>query len=86
MAFNSDNCSVMKGQSNGVIAKIREVAPRVHDIGCICHLANLAVGSALKKSYVDVDGLLCSKVTHFSNKSVLFYSIISNIAQRNHHM
>jgi hypothetical protein len=56
----------MKGQRAGVIAKIRDVQPNIIDIGCVCHLANLAVGAGLKVSCFDVDGLLCDMVTHFA--------------------
>lgn len=70
MAFNSDNCSAMKGQRNGLIAKIRTKVPNVIDIGCVCHLANLAVGSALKTMPMSVDDLLSDINTHFSNRYV----------------
>lgn len=56
----------MKGCKKGLIAKIRTVAPKVIDIGCVCHLANLAVGEALKTSPINLNDLLCDIVTHFS--------------------
>lgn len=65
-AFNSDNCSVMKGKRNGLIAKLREVSPKIIDVGCVCHLANLAVGSSLKKAYINVDELLADIFHHFA--------------------
>lgn len=70
VSFNSDNCSAMKGHRNGVIAKLREKVPGVIDIGCICHLANLAVGQALKVSPIDCDSLICDINTHFSLRLV----------------
>lgn len=66
IAFNSDNCSLMKGKKGGVIAKIKEVNPRVIDIGCICHLSNLAVGASIKNALFNVDDLLCDIFHHFS--------------------
>lgn len=65
-SFNSDNFSAMKGHKNGVIAKLREKVPDIIDIGCICHLANLAVGCALKTSPINLDDLLCDINTHFN--------------------
>lgn len=65
-SFNSDNCNAMKGHKSGLIAQIRKVAPNVIDVGCVCHLANLAVGEALKTSPVNIDDLLCSINTHFN--------------------
>ena len=41
--IESDNCSIMKGQHKGVIKRIRDVTPKVVDLGCICHLCNLCV-------------------------------------------
>ena len=58
----------MKGARNGVIAKIKEVSPTVIDLGCVCHLANLAMGAALKHSPVNLDELLCDINTHFCNR------------------
>ena len=58
----------MKGQRNGVIAKIRSVQPNIIDVGCICHLANLAVGAALKYALFDVDNLLCELSKYFKDR------------------
>lgn len=68
IAFNSDNCSVMKGSRNGVIAKIRSVQPKIIDVGCVCHLSNLAVAAALKNGLFDVDNLLCEVFKYFSDR------------------
>jgi hypothetical protein len=51
VAFNSDNCSVVKGAKKGLIAKIRSKQPNIIDVGCICHLANPAVQSSLKSHF-----------------------------------
>lgn len=64
-SFNSDNCSVMKGQRNGLIAKLKEVNPRIVDIGCCCHLANLAVSALLKELPLNNDELLLDVSSHF---------------------
>lgn len=75
IAFNSDNCSVMKGHRNGVIAKIRAVNPKVIDVGCICHMANLAVGKAMKKSLFNLDDLVSDVFNHFSSRWVVSISM-----------
>lgn len=72
IAFNSDNCSVMKGQRNGVIAKLRDVNPHIIDVGCVCHMANLAVGKSLKRSLYNVDELVCDLVSYFNNRYYFF--------------
>uniref|UniRef100_H3AGU8 Uncharacterized protein n=1 Tax=Latimeria chalumnae TaxID=7897 RepID=H3AGU8_LATCH len=48
VAYNSDNASVMKGRKNSVYSRIVQWQPNVVDMDCICHFANLAVGSAMK--------------------------------------
>lgn len=48
VAFNSDNCSVMKGKHHSVITKLRASQPYVQDVGCICHLAQLVTGCGVK--------------------------------------
>lgn len=70
IAFNSDNCSVMKGNRSGVIAKIREVQPNVIDVGCVCHMANLAVAAALTQGLFNIDDLLRDIFSHFSHRLV----------------
>ena len=65
-AFNSDNCAVMKGQRNGLIAKLRKENPDIIDIGCVCHLANLAVGVGIKSLPMSPDDLLTDIFHHFS--------------------
>ena len=67
LAFVSDTCNVMKGVRNGVIAKFREVQPKIIDIHCICHLANLCVMSAVKVIPVKVDEFLVDIFYHFHN-------------------
>lgn len=68
VAFTSDNCNVMKGTNNSVLSRIKAVQPDVFDVGCICHLANLCCGSAVKQLPIAVDDLLIDIYFHF-NKS-----------------
>ena len=68
IAFNSDICSVMKGHCNGVINKMRAVNPQIVDVGCICYIANLAVGKSLNKTFFNVDELICDMVSHFKSR------------------
>uniref|UniRef100_H2ZUA5 HAT C-terminal dimerisation domain-containing protein n=1 Tax=Latimeria chalumnae TaxID=7897 RepID=H2ZUA5_LATCH len=48
VAYNSDNASVVKGRKNSVYSRSVQRQPNVMDMGCICHLVNLAVGAAMK--------------------------------------
>ena len=61
---------MMKGNRGGVISKLRSVQPKIVDLGCVCHLANPAVGAALKKSLFDIDDLLCDIYNHLSTAYV----------------
>ena len=54
----------MKGQRNGVVRHLRERQPNLVDLGCICHLENLAIKSAIKVLPVNVDFLVDIN-THF---------------------
>lgn len=65
VSFNSDTCNVMKGRRNGVVRHLREKQPNLVDLGCICHLENLALKSALKSLPIAVDTLLVDINTHF---------------------
>lgn len=58
----------MKGQRNGLIAKLRNENPDIVDVGCVCHLANLAVGAALKALPINVDELLSDIYNHFNTR------------------
>ncbi|KAA0722775.1 hypothetical protein E1301_Tti022107 [Triplophysa tibetana] len=48
IAFNSDNASVMKGRHNSVISRLKTSQPHVQDLGCICHLVQLATGCGIR--------------------------------------
>ena len=69
LAFNSDNASVMKGQHNSVLSRIKTQQPNVFDLGCICHLANLAVGVGVKKFHLPVEDLLVDIYFHFDKSA-----------------
>ncbi|KAJ8333719.1 hypothetical protein SKAU_G00410380 [Synaphobranchus kaupii] len=65
VAFNSDNCSVMKGKHNSVVSRIKEVQPSLIDVGCICHLAQLATGCGIKALHQPIEEVLQSIYNHF---------------------
>ena len=65
----SDTTNVMKGTRSGVQKLIRNECPNVLDVGCICHLADLAVKSGMKALPVDIDQLFVD---------VLYYSYHSS--------
>ena len=65
VCFNSDTCNTMKGQRNGVVRYLRDKQPDVLDLGCICHLENLAVKAAMKSLPIKIDSLMVDINTHF---------------------
>lgn len=70
-SFNSDNCNVMKGARGGVIAKLRSANSAIVDIGCCCHLADLAVKALLKKlPDFSIDNLIMDVTHHFALRYV----------------
>ena len=46
IAFNSDTANVMFGKKNSVVSRLKEVQPKVIDLGCICHLESLCCCSS----------------------------------------
>ena len=62
---NSDTCNTMKGQRNGVVRYLRDKQPNVIDLGCICHLENLAIKAAIKCLPVNIDAFVVDINTHF---------------------
>ena len=48
LSFTSDNCSVMKGVCNGVIAKLQLTQPKIFDVLCIFHLFSFCIKSAVE--------------------------------------
>ena len=65
VSFASDTCNVIKGERNGVIAKLRAEQPKVIDIHCTSHVLNLCVKSAVKVSPLKMDELLVDIFYHF---------------------
>lgn len=55
----------MKGQRNGVVRHLKDKQPNLVDLGCICHLENLALKAAVKCLPVNVDSLMVDINTHF---------------------
>ncbi|XP_048853244.1 uncharacterized protein LOC125721411 [Brienomyrus brachyistius] len=68
IAFNSDNASVMKGQHNSVISRLKTSQPHIQDLGCICHLVQLATGCGIRAAQVPVEDILVGIYTHFDKK------------------
>lgn len=69
VAFESDNCSVMKGKHKGVIKLIKDRNPNVLDLGCIAHYTNLCLKDAKKDFPFKVDELLTDIYYHFDKSS-----------------
>ena len=65
ICFNSYTCSTMKGQRNGVVKHLKDQQPGLLDLGCICHLENLALKAAMKTLPINIDSLLVDINTHF---------------------
>ena len=53
----SDTTNVMKGARSGVQKLVKKEHPYVHDVGCICHLANLTIKAGLESLLIDIDQL-----------------------------
>ncbi|KAF7200794.1 transcript variant X1 [Nothobranchius furzeri] len=69
IAFASDNASVMKGRHNSVTSRLKTSQPHVQDLGCICHLAQLASGCAIQAAQVPVEDFLVGIDTHFDKSA-----------------
>ena len=59
----------MKGKHNSVLSRIKKKQPNVYDMGCVCHLAHLAVGDAIKAIPIDVEQLLIETFYFFEASS-----------------
>lgn len=68
IAFNSDNPNVMKGRHNSVISRLKTSQPHVQDLGCICHLAQLATGCGIRAAQVPVEDFLVGIYNHFDKR------------------
>nr|XP_034963326.1 uncharacterized protein LOC118081165 isoform X1 [Zootoca vivipara] len=69
IAFNSDNVSVMKGKHDSVISRLKTRQPHIQDLGCICHLVQLATGCAIRAAQVPVEDILVRIYTHFDKSA-----------------
>ncbi|XP_050964414.1 uncharacterized protein LOC127164487 [Labeo rohita] len=69
IAFNSDNASVMKGRHNSVISRLKTSQPHIQDLGCICHLVQLATGCGIRAAQVPVEDILVGIYTHFDTSA-----------------
>lgn len=65
VAFNSDNASVMKGKHNSVVSRIKDMQPSLIDMGCICHLVQLATGCGIRALHQPIEEILSSIYAHF---------------------
>lgn len=65
ICFNSDTRNTMKGQLNGVLRYLKDKQSNLIDLGCICHLENLALKAAMKCLPINVDSLMVDINTHF---------------------
>ncbi len=61
----SDTTNVMKGVRFGVQKLIKTECPRLYDVGCICHLADLTVKVGMKTLPLDVDQLFIDVFYYF---------------------
>ena len=69
LVLMSDTTNVMKGLRSGVQKLIKDQCSQVLDVGCICHLADLAVKSGLKALPVDIDQLFVDIFYYFYHSS-----------------
>ncbi|XP_061738203.1 uncharacterized protein LOC133539903 [Nerophis ophidion] len=65
VAFNSDNASVMKGKHNAVVSRIKDVQSSLIDLGCICHLVQLATGCGIEALRQPIEDILSGIYAHF---------------------
>ena len=60
MSFNSDTCNTMKGVRNIVVRYLTDKQPNLFDLGCTCHLENLALKSSMASLPIAIDSFLVS--------------------------
>ena len=65
VSFNSDTCNTTKGVRNGVVRHLTDKQPNLIDLGCICHLENLALKSSMASLPIAIDSFLVSMHTYF---------------------
>ncbi|KAJ7996409.1 hypothetical protein DPEC_G00236780 [Dallia pectoralis] len=54
----------MKGRHNSVISRLKTSQPHVQDLGCICHLVQLATRCGIRAAQVPVEDILVGIYTH----------------------
>ena len=69
LAFMSDTTNVMKDARSGVQKLIKNESSHVFDVGCICHLADLAVKAGMQTLPVDIDQLFMDIFYYFFHSS-----------------
>ncbi len=65
----SDTTNVIKCTRSGVQKLIRNQYPQVFDVGCICHLVDLAAKSGMKVLPIDIDQLFLDVFYYFYHSS-----------------
>lgn len=74
----SDTTNVMKGARSGVQKLIKNENPSLHDVGCICHLADLTVKAGMETLPVDIDQLFIDifYIVARENKNLVIYGVL----------
>ena len=70
IAFMSDTTNVMTGMRSSVQKLIKYHNPYIHDVSCICHLADLVVKAGMKGLPIDIDQLFIDTFYHFYHAGV----------------
>ena len=65
VGFASDSASVMVGQRNSVLSRVKKKQNNVFSMACVCHLAALSANSGLKALPFSVDHFLIDIFYHF---------------------
>ena len=77
----SDTTNVMKGVRSGVQKMIKTECPKVYDVGCIYHLADLTIKAGMKTLPVDIDQLFVDIFYFFfhSSKRKQQFAVLSSL-------
>ncbi len=67
--FMSDTTNVMKVARSGVQKLIRSQCPYVHDVSCVCHLADLSIKVGMESLPVGIDQLFVDVFYYFYHSS-----------------
>ncbi|XP_059367570.1 uncharacterized protein LOC132106005 [Carassius carassius] len=60
---------IIKGHHNSVISRLKTTQPHVQDLGCICHLVQLATGCGIRAAQVPLEDILVGIYTHFDKSA-----------------